>query len=368
MKNGMLSAMISMLITNVAVLAVLLWMPVIRGEKAFFGVRVSREVYNGEGRSILRRYWLCMLAAFTALEAVGFLMAYYRRNFSYAVITHFGSLLVAFTLYARFAREVRPFRLASEAKKFATPLQTRRLADYTHIALEVLIVLLVIAPTVVLIYYYPAVSERVPVHWGLNGQPDRWARKTFSTVFFLPILATYMQGWFVLLKYDLVHAKMTLPAEQAEIYLKHKEQLIVATMRMMDWVRGLIAFLLGLVSIFTLLTTIETLRRWMPIANLSIWPCIGLLLIVCFYYVYRFMAINNELEEATGNSNVERESEAEKWSSGGLFYYNPDDPALIVEKRDGLGYTYNFAGKGIRLRLAFLAVVPLLVLWALMDL
>jgi uncharacterized membrane protein len=368
MKNEMLSVLISLLIANIFVLAVMLWMPVIRREKAFFGVRVSREFFTGEGRGILRRYWLCLLAAFVALEAIGFLTAYYRGNFAYALVTHVVSYLVAFALYANFAREVRPFRLASEAKKFATPLQTRSLAEYTHVALEALIVLLVIAPTVVLIYYYPALPERVPVHWGVHGEPNGWARKTLSTVFFLPVLATYLQGWFLLLKYDLVHAKMTLPAEQAETYLKYKEQLIVASMRMMDWVRGLAAFMLGLVSTFILLTTIESLRHWMPLANFLIWPCVGLLLIVCFYYVYRFMAINNGLEEATGNSNVERESEAEKWSSGGLFYYNPDDPALIVEKRDGLGYTYNFAGKGIRLRLAFLAVVPLLVLWALMDL
>ncbi|HEY0543777.1 MAG TPA: DUF1648 domain-containing protein [Pyrinomonadaceae bacterium] len=368
MKNSMLSVLIPLLMTNMLVLAVLLWMPVIRGEKAFFGVRVSRETYLGEGRRILRRYWLCLLAAFFALEAIGFLTAYYRRNFAFALVTHFLSYFAAFALYSNFAREVRPFRVVSDATKFATPLQTRRLADYTHLLLEATVVLLTIAPTVVLIYYYPALPERVPVHWGINGQPDRWARKTFSTVFFLPILMTYLQSWFLLLKYDLVHAKMTLPAEQAEVYLKFKEQLIVASVHMMDWVRALLAIMLGTVSMFILLTTVEALRHLMPIANLLIWPCVGLLLIVCFYYVYRFMAINNRLEEATGNSNVERESEAAKWTSGGLFYYNPDDPALIVEKRDGLGYTYNFAGKGIRLRLAFLAVVPLLVLWALMDL
>jgi uncharacterized membrane protein len=31
-----------------------------------------------------------------------------------------------------------------------------------------------------------------------------------------------------------------------------------------------------------------------------------------------------------------------KW---GLFYYNPEDPAVIVEKRFGLGYTLNFGNR-----------------------
>jgi uncharacterized membrane protein len=28
---------------------------------------------------------------------------------------------------------------------------------------------------------------------------------------------------------------------------------------------------------------------------------------------------------------------------GAIFYYNPNDAALFVEKRDGWGYTFNFA-------------------------
>jgi uncharacterized membrane protein len=368
MNSNEFSILILLLSVDAIVMAVLILMPVLRREHAFFGVRVSREIYEGEGRRILHRYWLCLIASFVALGAIGVLTAYYRRNFIYAVVSYLVTYPVAFALYANFAREVRPFRIVNDAKKFATSLRTRRLADYTTVVLEALIVVLAITPFVVLVYYYPAIPERVPVHWGFNGMPDRWARKTFSTVFFLPVLALYLQSWFLLLKYDLVHAKMTLPADQAEVYLAAKEKLIVTSTNMMDWLRALGAGLLGLVSMFVLFTTIESLRHWMPIANLLIWPFVGLLLIVVFYYLYRFMTINNSLEEATGNSNVQRESEAEKWSGGGLFYYNPDDPALIVEKRDGLGFTYNFAGKGIRLRLAFLALVPVIVIWALLDL
>jgi hypothetical protein len=33
----------------------------------------------------------------------------------------------------------------------------------------------------------------------------------------------------------------------------------------------------------------------------------------------------------------------EKWN--GLFYSNPDDPALLVPKRYGIGYTLNFGNR-----------------------
>jgi uncharacterized membrane protein len=369
MNNETVATLIALLVGDLLVLAVLLWMPVMRREKAFFGVRVSREIYEGEGRRILRRYWLCLLAAFVALSAFGFLTAYYRNNFLYAAVSYALSVPLAFVLYTNFAREVRPFRIVSEGKRFASSLRTRRLADYTTIALEALVVIVTIAPVFALVYYYPGLPERVPVHWGLNGEPDRWAHKTFATVFFIPVLAAYLQSWFVLLKYDIVHAKMTLPAEQAEVYMHYKEMLLAASVRMIDWMRGIISLLLANVSLFILLTTVESWRGWMPFASTALWVNLALLLSIAFYFLYRFMAINNQLEEATGgDANVRRQSEEEKWSGGGTIYYNPDDPALIVEKMDGLGYTYNFAGKGIRLRLMFLAGVPLLVLWALLDL
>jgi len=44
---------------------------------------------------------------------------------------------------------------------------------------------------------------------------------------------------------------------------------------------------------------------------------------------------------------------------GGVFYYNPDDPALFVEKRYGLGWTLNFGHPQAKLILVGLLLVPL---------
>ena len=42
---------------------------------------------------------------------------------------------------------------------------------------------------------------------------------------------------------------------------------------------------------------------------------------------------------------------------GAIFYYNPNDAALFVEKRDGFGYTFNFANRWSWILLAGLALV-----------
>ncbi|MBD1393136.1 DUF5808 domain-containing protein [Mucilaginibacter glaciei] len=47
-----------------------------------------------------------------------------------------------------------------------------------------------------------------------------------------------------------------------------------------------------------------------------------------------------------------------KW---GLIYYNPHNPKLIINKRYGLGWTFNFAHKGTWLFLLMVIGVVVLV-------
>ena len=43
----------------------------------------------------------------------------------------------------------------------------------------------------------------------------------------------------------------------------------------------------------------------------------------------------------------------------GMFYVNRQDPALLVEKRFGIGYTFNFGNPWSWVLVALLAGVPL---------
>jgi len=48
----------------------------------------------------------------------------------------------------------------------------------------------------------------------------------------------------------------------------------------------------------------------------------------------------------------------------GVFYFNPDDSAIIVEKRFGLGYSLNFARPTTWGIMALLLIAPLMVILA----
>jgi uncharacterized membrane protein len=52
----------------------------------------------------------------------------------------------------------------------------------------------------------------------------------------------------------------------------------------------------------------------------------------------------------------------ERYWYGGLFYNNPDDPAMFVPKRYGLGWTVNFGHSQGRLVLFGILLLPLVML------
>jgi tellurite resistance protein TehA-like permease len=92
---------------------------------------------------------------------------------------------------------------------------------------------------------------------------------------------------------------------------------------------------------------------WTSIAKLpdapSVWILLGPVLLL------GLLAVILPLVVRTGQRPTE-----DSWR--GIFYSNPDDPALLVPKRFGMGYTLNF---GNPWSLAVLALIFLFVLLAL---
>lgn len=357
----------TLLLAEVVLLAVFFWLPVMGGARAFFGVRVAEETLGGEGRLTLRRYRLTLVASFVFICALGFYAFVRFEQPVLAVAACLASVAAAFLIYGVYARAVRPLAVESTATRYASPLRVRRLADYTYLWWEATILLLVCASCVLLIYYYPQLPERMPVHWNPSGEPDRWERKSLAAVFFLPALGIYLQAFFVVLKHDITHAKMTLPDTHTEEFLQGKEHYLAANVRLIDWVRVSIALLFFNITLLMLTTTMAELSRYACLVTVVLWLTIALMIGGIIYFISRMMLANGRLQSVAGEWYVQRPGDERHWRHGGLTYYNPDDPALVVEKLVGLGYTLNMAHPGVWSRALLLSGVPLLVLWAVLS-
>lgn len=354
--------------SEAVLLLVFAWMPLMRGGRAFFGVRVSDETYRAEGRRLLRRYWQTLAAAFFLLGGAGYYATLRTGQPWPSVAASLASAAAAILVYLFYARRVEPLAVPGGETRFASSLRARGPEEYTVGWVEACVVLLTLAPFAVLGYFYPRLPAQIPVHWNLSGEPDAWEAKGFSTVFFLPVLGLYMQLLFHVFKRDLAGAKMTLPAAKAEAYLRGKEGYLRANVRLLDWARACLAALFLDISLLTVFTPLPGLARYAGAANAGIFALVAVLIGGIIYFIVRMSAINAALEEQTGDEYVQRAADERHWRHGGLTYYNPDDPALVVEKLVGLGYTLNMAHRGVRARLALLAGIPAFVLWALWSL
>jgi uncharacterized membrane protein len=362
------AASIGLLVAEVLVLALFVWLPVMRGERAFFGVRVDAETYRGEGRRALRRYWQTLFGVFALTGALGYYASISLGKPVFSALATLGTTAAAFLVYGLYARQMRPFALVGGETRFASSVRTRRLGDYTLPWVEACVVLFTLASFGVLGYFYPRLPEMLPVHWNAAGAADDWARKSPSSVFFLHALGVYLQVVFFVLKRDLVQAKMTLPATNTEEYLRGKERFLGANMRLVDLVRALIAALFFAISWLTVVTSLPEFKRFETAVEAAVLSSVGVMLVGAVYFLWRMASVNRELDELTGEEYVQRPTEEEHWRHGGLTYYNPEDPALVVEKLTGLGYTLNLAHRAVRYRLALMAGIPLFVVWALFNL
>src|SRR5258707_4794843 len=207
------TAVVAGVFGDLVLLAIFWWLPVMSKERVFVGVRVGPDLYRGEGRRTLHRFWLTLTIVFVLSEAVGlFLSVKFTKPFL-SVLAGLAATGAAFTIYIIYGRSVRPYAAPSVTTRFASAIQARSLNDYTHWWCELIIAGLTIAAFAFAAFYYPQIPTSMPVHWNLAGVADGWEQKSVAGVFFLPALGLYVQVFFLMVKHDLAHARMTLPGE-----------------------------------------------------------------------------------------------------------------------------------------------------------
>jgi len=168
------------------------------------------------------------------------------------------------------------------------------------------------------------IPARFPVHFGFDGQPNRWAERTTRGVYGAMLFGAELCVWMVVLGL-------------AGWFGSRRSGMRSVMLGGMIGLSYFLAVLFGLISLQAPLG----LPLWVPMA-VPLAVLIPLLIVMA-----RKMTDPRDPVDATPN---------ECWK-GGIFYYNPNDAVLFVEKRDGLGYTFNFANRWVWVLLAGLMMV-----------
>ena len=337
------------------------FLPTLDGQQTLFGIVLQNDDFQTNGLPILQKYRRDLFVLL-AVCAGGITLIYYTEilslnSLAFAYILATGGIIFLLFKYMRQTWQLRDKRTFS---RLATPLKPRHLRDFTKLWLEIMIILLTIAPFAILVFYYPLLPDIVPIHWNAAGEADGFAKKGFSSVYFLSILAAGLQVFLIILKQDIIKARFRVPAEQAEKIISLKEISLLANVGMVDWCRLNIGILLGTVALLVL-------SAILPVAallNMLTWTSLVVLLSGTAFYIYRMILVNREIKSLTGQITFQTADEMRGWTDG-LFYYNPQDAAFMVEKPGGVGYTINFAHRRAILYLALILLPEVMLVFGL---
>jgi uncharacterized membrane protein len=171
------------------------------------------------------------------------------------------------------------------------------------------------------------IPERFPIHWGIDGTPNGWSNRTPLGVFWPLALAAAIQA-------------MMLGVAWLSRFDERRAAVARATRKVLVATAWFIAVLFALV-------TATPLMAGPP----PVWSIFGAVLAFVGWAVWMTTnAAAQPSEEPVMPENCW------KW---GQFYYNPDDPALFVEKRFGVGMTLNFGRPASWIVFIFIVVLPL---------
>ena len=187
--------------------------------------------------------------------------------------------------------------------------------------------------------------ERFPIHWGFDGRPNGWANRNSAGVFGPLIIAAVIAAGMVLVAWLRQRQARTAGDAHAPAAAERRFR------RAMLWAMLASEYLLVLVSIWVSLLPLAAAAPGGTAGPPRIAPFVALILIFVVAVTIILARIGHRARlEATrdgvakqqpGGAPLGRRSPESCWKAG-IFYVNPDDPAIFVEKRFGIGYTLNF--------------------------
>ena len=178
--------------------------------------------------------------------------------------------------------------------------------------------------------HWAQIPQRLPVHWNLQGEPNRWVERTPAAVY-----APLAIG---------AAAVLTIVALTLAVrWGGRRSAWSPAVMTLVLIVSSMVG------GVFTMLGLLP-LHSFFPAQIVGfVGAMMGALVVTIVITLRRTRRVTAPPGEITPDTC---------WH-GGIFYYNPGDPALLVEKRVGVGWTFNFANPLAWVLIALLVLVPL---------
>jgi uncharacterized membrane protein len=328
-----------------------------------FGVKIPAEEANcTQAGHIRKRYMVACLSGGTALLIACVLQFIFRPNMTLAAAIYLPLFII--TLY--FAAFITGWKRAVRLKEdrgwaVSNTLFAEIRSDAARGSLSslpyiwyVLGCIIVVAAIAVSIMQYPFAPDLVPVNFNLNMEPDRWAEKTWWVILQMPLINL---GFLILMFFiaiGIIKVRLQIDPDNPQVsFAQHR-----VYRRRMGHALGFLAFVINIVlALAGIMMIFPEAALWASGGGIFFW-LIVLLSILAIAVVIAVVIktgqggckVKVEIESNNTNADAPVLSESkmpgrgdDKYWKLGMFYYNPEDPGLLVEDRFGSNLGFNYA-------------------------
>jgi uncharacterized membrane protein len=314
----------------------------------FFSVTVPNGFRETETAKLaLKRYRRAVALAAAAAFGLTLAVSANRRLLPFAMIA--GTILEISAGIAAFSRahaRILPFSQPLPSVREATLAMRRTSLSQRWWAWASPIVFL-LGVGAYLMEAWNRLPARYPTHWNFRGRPDHWAARSAGHVL-LPVILGLVLCAFICASAYWMDRFSRRPADNAPAAASERRYRAAVSGIILSG-EYLLAFSLGVPALAPLLPLrlAQVLLQLLPLIALGATAAI----IAACVRLGRL----RQMDPLAFPTDLTPDA---CWKAG-LFYVNPNDSSLIVEKRSGIGYTLNLAHPGAWAILAAIALLPL---------
>lgn len=313
--------------------AIYQFLPVMRRD-VFFAVRVSQEFRDSAiGRKYLAEFRYINLAL-ALLTGAAMRFTFSLGGWWAAAGLTSGAIIQSVVMLGVlwwFRDRILPFAMDPVERRVSFPAEDEEAVFPVWMwLLSLLPLLLLFGAAFILNARWEEIPARFAVHWGLNGQPDRWTNKSARAVYGILLigLSTFLMTY-----------APTLGAMLGARRTDGEARILRAFVYSMFALQTGIALLMAMIALQPLAGAPDQLQ--IPFPVLLAFP----ILMMGVAFVPMWWASRQE--------DSRDPTPEERWYAG-KYYYNPADAAYMVRNRLGMGYSPNFGHRTVQIVLPFL--------------
>ncbi|MDK8836590.1 DUF5808 domain-containing protein [Corynebacterium sp. MSK071] len=215
--------------------------------------------------------------------------------------------------------------------------------------------LCIAAGVIIVASHWSDIPAPVPVHWNSSMEADNWSEKNIGSVFFTSFTALGMLFLFAVICSFIAHSEVSPRSERSiKARLRNEANLAFTNTGM-----GVLTLLVCAGMTFLQVTgPVPQFQRFTGAAVitmlvLTVGGSIGLVA----FLLYKQSQLSEQLRGIRFPDEDNESPDNDHLYKWGVMYYNPDDPAVLVDKRFGTGMSFNYARWQAKVFLSLVALI-----------